>query len=162
FVFGAWGGVLVASPASVLGSTTAFLIGRWVARDWAARRIAANPRLARIDGELATRGFRTVLICRIAPVLPLNVLNYALGTTRLPLRVFVLATFLGTLPSAIVYSWLGSRATDVAGFVTQARKAGGTWGELAFWLGVAAAVAAIVTVGRLVRRAFAPAAAEPP
>jgi uncharacterized membrane protein YdjX (TVP38/TMEM64 family) len=161
FVFGAFGGVLVASPASVLGSTAAFLIGRWVARDWAAARIASNPRLARLDGELAKRGFRTLFVCRLAPIMPFNFLNYALGATRLELRAFVLSTLLGTLPSTIIYAWLGSRASDVAGFMAQARKAGGTWGEVAFWLGAVAAVLAVATVARLVRRAIV-APGEPP
>ncbi len=154
FVFGAIGGVLVASPASVLGSTAAFLIGRWVARDWAAARIASSPRLTRLDGELGARGFRTLLVCRLAPIMPFNFLNYALGASQLRLRDFVLSTFIGTLPSAIVYAWLGSRAHDVADFVAEARARGGKWGEVAFWLGVAATVLAIATVARIVKRAI--------
>jgi len=154
FVFGAFGGVLVASPASVLGSTVAFLIGRWLARDWAAARIAGSPRLTRLDGELAARGFRTLVVCRLAPIMPFNFLNYALGASRLSSRDFVLSTLIGTLPSTIVYAWVGSRAHDVAGIVAGVRASGGRVGEVAFWLGAAATVLALATIARLVARAI--------
>ena len=102
FVYGPIWGVLLASPASVLGATLAFLLGRFVARDWIRHRIATNPRFEAVDAAVGKGGFKIVLLLRLSPIFPFTLLNYALGLTRVRLRDYVLASFIGMLPGTVL------------------------------------------------------------
>src|SRR6267154_1914482 len=86
FLYGAVIGTLVVSPASVAGATLAFLIARYVARDWVTRRLKKYPQAAAIDRAIEKNGFKAVVLLRLQPVLPFNILNYALGLTSIRLR----------------------------------------------------------------------------
>src|SRR5207248_1137743 len=70
FVFGLLGGTLIVVPASVIGASAAFLLGRTAARDFLAERVARDPRLRAIDEAVGRSGFKIVLLLRLSPVLP--------------------------------------------------------------------------------------------
>src|SRR3989442_1617447 len=78
-IFGLVQGVLYVFVAAVLGSSAAFLIGRYVARTAVERRIAGNPRFSAIDRAVCAEGRQIVFLLRLSPVFPFNLLNYALG-----------------------------------------------------------------------------------
>ena len=99
---------------SVAAATLAFVLGRTVARGWIARRIAGSPRFAAVDEAIGENGFRIVLLLRLSPLFPFNLLNYALGLTRLSLRDYVVASALGMLPGTILYVYLGSLVTSAS------------------------------------------------
>ena len=80
---------------ATLGSTGAFLLGRYVARRLVARRLAAMPRFVAIERAVSARGRRIVFLLRLSPVVPFNFLNYALGLTTISVWDFVVAS-LGT------------------------------------------------------------------
>ena len=44
---------------------------------------------------------------RLVPLVPFNLLNYALGLTRISLRAYILASAVCMLPGAVAYTWLG-------------------------------------------------------
>jgi uncharacterized membrane protein YdjX (TVP38/TMEM64 family) len=92
FLYGAIIGTLVVSPASVAGATLAFLIARYLARDWVTRRIKKYPQAAAMDRAIEKNGFKAVVLLRLQPVLPFNILNYALGLTSIRLRDYMLAS----------------------------------------------------------------------
>ena len=95
-IYGTWGGLLIASPAGVAAATAVFLLGRSVLRDRAQRRIARSDRLVAISRAISERGSWVVLLLlRLSPIVPFNVLNYALSVTDVPLRVYVAATAVG-------------------------------------------------------------------
>src|SRR5262249_8687408 len=75
-VFGLVRGAVTVSLAATLGATAAFLIGRYLARDAVARRLAAHPRFAAIDAGVAREGWKIVLLTRLSPAFPFNLLNY--------------------------------------------------------------------------------------
>jgi rhodanese-related sulfurtransferase len=52
-------------------------------------------------------GWRFVAFVRLVPLFPFNVLNYALGLTRIRLSHYFFASFLFMLPGAFAYTWLG-------------------------------------------------------
>lgn len=109
-LFGAVVGTLLVSAGSTLGATLAFLTGRYLVRDWVAKKMAGNSTFARIDHAIAEEGWRIVLLARLSPVLPYAVLNYAFAITRLRLGPFVLASWIGMIPPTIFYVYLGSLA----------------------------------------------------
>ena len=67
---------------ATLGASAAFLVARYVARCAIERRIAGNPRFAAIDRAVGREGCKIVFLLRLSPVFPFNLLNYALGLTR--------------------------------------------------------------------------------
>jgi uncharacterized membrane protein YdjX (TVP38/TMEM64 family) len=151
-VFGLARGVVVVSVAATLGATAAFLVGRYLARDWVARTLERHPRFAAVDAAVAREGWKIVLLTRLSPVFPFNVLNYGFGLTRVPARHFVLASWAGMLPGTLLYVYLGSLAGTLAVEAPGAR----TPAEWAFYaVGLAATVAVTVYVTRVARRALA-------
>lgn len=153
FVYGPVWGVVIASPASVAGATAAFLLGRTLLRGWAAARAGTSPRLRAIDAAVAREGFKIVLLLRLSPIIPFNALNYALSLSTVRLRTYVLASFLGMLPGALMWVYLGSLAPTVAELA--ASGSGGGKARIALYVaGLVATVAAAVIVTRAARRAL--------
>ena len=153
FAYGPGVGLAIASPASVAGATCAFLFGRTLLRDWAERRIGESRRVRAIDAAVAREGFKIVLLLRLSPLFPFNVLNYALSLSRVPLGTYVLASFIGMLPGTAMYVYLGSLA-PAAAQLSSAADAGGTTRTVLYVAGLIATVAVVVVATRAARRAL--------
>lgn len=100
----AWGTVwnLV---GGTLGATLAFLLARFMGGAWVAAR--AGERLRTILEGVESEGWRFIALTRLVPLVPFNLLNYALGLTRISLIQYVAATAVCMLPGAAAYAWLG-------------------------------------------------------
>ncbi|HEV3036628.1 MAG TPA: TVP38/TMEM64 family protein [Candidatus Angelobacter sp.] len=146
-------GTLIVSPASVLGSTLAFLIARYVARDWVSRKLAKYPNFEAIDRAIEKNGFKMILLLRLQPLLPFNILNYALGLTRIRLWDYVAASFIGMFPATVLYVYFGSVLHSVSDLF-QGHLGRGRWGAILFWTGLLAAIALVVYIGRIARKAL--------
>jgi uncharacterized membrane protein YdjX (TVP38/TMEM64 family) len=149
FVFGVPFGTALVSAGSVLGAIAAFLLGRFVARNWVARRIANSPRLRALDSVTRHDGFTIVLLARLSPLFPYNVLNYVFGLTAVRLRDYVLGSWIGMLPATVVYVYLGSLTKNVATLASGNLAA--TWPRRASL--IAAFVVTAVLTALLARRA---------
>jgi uncharacterized membrane protein YdjX (TVP38/TMEM64 family) len=108
-----WGSIYV-SMASTAGATAAFLVGRYFAREAVARRIEGNARFKSIDVAVAREGWKIVLLTRLSPVFPFNLLNYAYGLTRVRLGEYVLASWIGMMPATVMFVYIGSLSGDLA------------------------------------------------
>ena len=104
-LFGPFWGTLWNLTGATVGAALAFLIARYLGADWVARR--TGPRLQRLTDGVAVEGWRFVAFVRLVPLFPFNLLNYALGLTRISFVTYVLATWVFMLPGAFVYTWLG-------------------------------------------------------
>ncbi len=104
-LFGPVWGTLWNLSGATLGATLAFLIARHLGADWVARR--AGPRLRSLNEGVSAEGWRFIAFVRLVPLFPFNLLNYALGLTRIPLPAYVLASAIFMLPGALAYTWLG-------------------------------------------------------
>lgn len=145
-VFGLARGTVYVFAAATLGATLAFLLSRHAARPWVERRVAADPRFAAVDRAIAAQGGRIAFLLRLSPLFPFNLLNYALGLTRIRLRDYVLASA-GMLPGTLLYVYSGSLAGELA------QAAGGTRTRSpAEWALLAVGLAATVGVTRMVTR----------
>lgn len=149
-VFGVvWGSVYV-SLGSTLGATAAFLVGRYLARDAIARKIEGDARFSALDRAVAAEGWKIVGLARLSPVFPFTLLNYAFGLTRVSLRDYVLASWIGMMPGTVMYVYLGS--------VAQAATAGrnrsvGEW--TLYGVGLLATAIITIFITRIARRALA-------
>lgn len=146
-------GTLIVSPASVLGATFAFLIARYLARDWVTRRLETLPNFKAIDRAIEKNGFKMILLLRLQPILPFNLLNYALGLTSIRLRDYVTASFIGMFPATVLYVYFGSVLHSVTDLY-QGHLGRGTWGAILFWTGLVASIVLVITIGRIARRAL--------
>ena len=153
FVFGVAKGAVVVSVGSTAGAAAAFIVGRSIARDWVARRLAGRPAMAAIARAVETEGFKIVLLTRLSPVLPYNLLNYAFGLTAVRFRTYILASWIGMMPITIMYVYIGSAASSVAALLSgdQPKSAGQ---QVLFGFGLAATVAVTLVVTRTARRAL--------
>ncbi len=153
FVFGVVKGTVIDSVAATLGATCAFLVGRYLARGWVARIIDANPKFKAIDEAVAREGWKIVGLVRLSPVFPFNLLNYMFGLTKVSLRHYFFASWVGMLPGTVMYVYIGSLAGDLATL-----GAGGRARSPAEWalyvLGLAATIVVTVYVTRLARHAL--------
>jgi uncharacterized membrane protein YdjX (TVP38/TMEM64 family) len=152
-LFGVAQGFVLVSAGATLGATAAFLIGRHLTRDWVARRVARSPKLKAIDEAVAREGWKIVLLTRLSPAFPFVLLNYVFGLTRVSLRHYVLASWIGMMPGIVLYAYIGSLAGDVAAAAAGGRTRS-VWEWAVYALGLAATVALTVYVTRLARRAL--------
>lgn len=153
FAYGPIVGLLIASPASVTGATLAFLLGRTMLRGLVERRLAGAPRVRALDRALARQSFRLVLLLRLSPLLPFNLLNYALSLSRVRLRDYVLASFIGMLPVTFLYVYLGSLATTAA-TLTLAAETRSPWKTALYVVGLAATIGAVYAATRAAQKAL--------
>lgn len=104
-LFGPVWGTLYNLTGATLGATLAFLLARYVASDWVRRK--AGGRLGRVVEGVEAEGWRFVAFVRLVPLFPFNVLNYALGLTRISIWHYILASYVCMLPGALAYTYLG-------------------------------------------------------
>jgi uncharacterized membrane protein YdjX (TVP38/TMEM64 family) len=153
FAYGPITGLLVALPASVLAATTTFLLGRTVLRGWIERQIAQSARARALDRAIERNTFKLILLLRLSPVIPFNVINYALGLSKAHLGRYIAASFFGMLPGTWLYAYLGSLATT-AGELSDASHGGGRERLVLTIGGLAATIVAVAFVTRAARRAL--------
>jgi uncharacterized membrane protein YdjX (TVP38/TMEM64 family) len=150
-IYGIWKGLLIATPASVAGATAVFVMARSTLREWARRRMTRSRRLAAISRAVSDEGPWVVFLLRLSPVVPFNLLNYALSLTDVRLRVYVIATTTGMLPPTVLYLYAGSLSASVArGDVYTG------WRAVVYVTGLAATATAVWLVGRTVKRTLPP------
>ncbi len=153
FVFGVVRGSLLVSLASTVGAVCAFLIGRYLARDWAAGRIAGSPKFQAVDEAVGREGWKVVLLTRLSPVFPFNVLNYAYGLTAVSLKHYLFASWLGMIPGTVMYVYVGSLAGSLATLGTgDQQRSPAEW--VLYGLGLLATLAVTVFVTRLAKKAM--------
>ena len=149
-VFGVVLGSVYVSISATLGATAAFLVGRYLARDAIARKIAKNEKFATIDRAVADEGWKIVLLTRLSPVFPFTLLNYAFGLTRVKLSHYVLASWLGMIPGTVMYVYLGSLVNLGSG---HRQRTTGEW--VLYGVGLLATVIVTIFVTRLAKKALA-------
>lgn len=153
-LFGLRLGIPVVFAGATLGGSIAFLLARTVARARVARAVAGDPRFTALDRAIGADGRRMVFLLRLSPVVPFNILNYALGLTTVRFVDYLVAS-VGMLPGTVLYVYYGKVAGDVAALAGGAAPPRGMAHYLVLGVGLAATVAVTVRVSRLARRALA-------
>uniref|UniRef100_A0A7S4JVV3 VTT domain-containing protein n=1 Tax=Odontella aurita TaxID=265563 RepID=A0A7S4JVV3_9STRA len=96
-----------------LGSMLAFLISRYILREWAVGLTEKFPIFRAIDQALEEKGLKIIILLRLSPVIPFNALNYVCGVTAVSFKDYSLALF-AMLPGTILYVFLGASAQSLA------------------------------------------------
>ncbi|MGA7874014.1 MAG: TVP38/TMEM64 family protein [Candidatus Binatus sp.] len=152
-IFGVVRGSIYVSIGATLGATAAFVVGRYLARDWVSERLQGNAKFRALDEAVGREGWKMVFLTRLSPVIPFSLLNYGFGLTRVTLRDYFFASWIGMIPATILYVYIGSLSGDLA------RAAGGgarrtplEWALTA--VGFVATVAVVVYATRIGARAL--------
>ncbi len=162
-LFGVVIGTIAVSLGSTLGSTAAFVVGRFFARDWVAAKVADNPNFAALDAAVGEQGFKIVLLTRLSPVFPYNMLGYMYGITDVKLLHYVTASWIGMLPGTVLYVYLGALAGTVAKVAAGDTPEGGeadTLRWILYGVGFVATLAVTVVITRVAAKAMREAAPE--
>lgn len=153
FIYGVVQGSILVSVASTVGATLAFLVGRYFARDWVSGKVRGNEKFAAIDDAVGREGWKIVGLTRLSPIFPFNMLNYAYGLTKVDLKGYVLASWIGMMPGTVMYVYIGSLAGDLA-TLGAGERARTVWEWVLYGVGLVATVVVTVFVTRLARKAL--------
>ncbi|TAL17972.1 hypothetical protein EPN96_03350 [bacterium] len=111
-LFGPVWGVIYTITSATAGACLAFLVSRYLARDWVEARLT-GPRWRKLDEEVAKNGWKVVAFTRLVPLFPFNLLNYALGLTKIGFLPYAAASFVCMLPATIAYIVFSSSLLDL-------------------------------------------------
>lgn len=102
-LFGTVTGVIVSNISVTIGACLAFLVGRYFARDAVKRMVGKHPNFKKLDEWTARNGIWIVILTRLFPLLPFNLLNYAFGLTQIRFWPYAFWSWLCMIPAIIVY-----------------------------------------------------------
>jgi uncharacterized membrane protein YdjX (TVP38/TMEM64 family)/Fe-S oxidoreductase len=111
-LFGPFWGVVYTITGATAGACIAFLISRYLAREWVEGQLK-SPRWRRLDQGVEKHGWKVVAFTRLIPLFPFNLLNYAFGLTRIGFRQYAIATFVFMLPACIAFIVFSSSLLDL-------------------------------------------------
>lgn len=115
-IFGLWVGLLLVSFASSLGATLAFLVSRFLLRDWVQSKFANY--LGAVNKGIEKDGAFYLFSLRLIPVVPFWVINLVMGITPMKAVVFYLVSQVGMLAGTAVYVNAGAELGAVEEFST--------------------------------------------
>ncbi|HEX6065838.1 MAG TPA: TVP38/TMEM64 family protein [Longimicrobiales bacterium] len=150
-LFGLWRGTAIVLVAASVGATGAFLIARYLARARVAERVARDARFAGIDRAIGASGLKIVVLLRLSPVVPFNLLNYALGITSVRLRDFLIAC-IAMLPGTLLYVYYGRVVGDVAALAAGARADRDVTYYVLLGVGLLATIVVSALLARIAKR----------
>jgi len=153
-LFGVAWGTFYTTLGATLGAASAFLISRYIARDWVRGKLNKYPLFRVVDDAVEKEGWKVAGLIRLSPAFPYIPLNFIFGLTRIPFWQFIVVTYLAIHPLTILFVYLGSLIGDVAELGTKPMASGNMK-----WVvgGIGLASTAVVTffVTRLAKRILA-------
>lgn len=110
-----WGSVYTFIGAVINCALMFFLarrIGREKIRALVQRKLPSvwQARLKKAGGR---KGFLLLIILRLIPAVPYNLINYAFGLTEMPFAAYVLGSAIGIIPGTLIFINIGDKALDV-------------------------------------------------
>jgi uncharacterized membrane protein YdjX (TVP38/TMEM64 family) len=111
-VFGPFWGVVYSITGATAGASLAFLISRYVARDWIAAKLS-GPRWHKLDQGVEKNGWKIVAFTRLVPLFPFNLLNYAFGLTPIRFLPYAVTSFVFMLPACVAFIVFSSSLMDL-------------------------------------------------
>ncbi len=154
-IFGVIWGTVYVSIGSILGGTLAFLVGRYMARDWIDHQLEGKANFKKIAEAVSKDGWKIVLLTRLSPVFPFNLLNYAFGITKVSLKDYFLASWIGMLPGTIMYVYIGSVIGDIAKLSLGVKDRQRTTGELILYgVGFLATIGVTIYITKIAKKAL--------
>lgn len=153
YLFGLPIGFLADSIGAAFGATVAFLVGRTIGRPLVLAKLRDYPQFQAISSAAQQSGFKIVLLLRLVPLLPFNILNYLLSVTPISLGTYMLASWIGMMPITGVLVYVGTTIKDLSDISHH-------WGHFTTFewillvIGLAASALLIVLVSKIARKSL--------
>jgi uncharacterized membrane protein YdjX (TVP38/TMEM64 family) len=145
-IFGVIKGSILVSIGSTLGATISFLIGRYLLRNWVEKQIEKQPNFKSIDAAVAKEGWKIIGLTRLSPLFPFVFLNYAFGVTKVSLKDYVLASWIGMMPGTVMYVYIG--------YIGQSASQGNSLKLALNIIGLIATIAVTIYVTKIAKKAL--------
>ncbi|KAH6833022.1 SNARE associated Golgi protein family [Perilla frutescens var. hirtella] len=114
YLFGLPVGFVADSVGATIGAGAAFLLGRTLGRSFVMSKLKDYPQFRAVEIAIRRSGFKIVLLLRLVPLLPFNMLNYLLSVTSVPLVPYLLASWLGMMPITLALVYVGTTLKDLS------------------------------------------------
>ncbi|MDP3285000.1 MAG: TVP38/TMEM64 family protein [Desulfobacterales bacterium] len=111
-LFGPFWGVIYTIFSATAGACLAFLVARYVGRDWVSGKFK-SPRWRKLDEGVERQGWKVVAFTRLIPLFPFNLLNYAFGLTKIGFIPYAVTSFICMLPACIAFIVFSSSLFDI-------------------------------------------------
>ncbi len=141
--------ILLSLLGTALGSAAALLIGRYGLRSLIQKKASADEQFQKLDQAIEREGWKIAVLARLTPVFPFSIGNYLFGATSIPVWLYALTAFIGTIPSASVYALVGHMTGNAAG---QHQRTPMEWGLLG--AGIIATIILSIYLKRFFSRIF--------
>lgn len=105
-----WGAVYVLIGAE-LGAIISFLIGRALGRDVVSQWLKRDITFCEQCSDHHLLGL--MVVARLVPIFSFDIVSYGAGLTKMSLKAFALATFVGMTPPTFALTYLGSAVVTV-------------------------------------------------
>lgn len=152
-LFGVWWGSVYVFIGATLGAIAAFLVGRYLVRDWVAKKIAGNDKFSAIDRAVGKEGLKIVLLTRLSPIFPFNLLNYAFGVTGVSIKDYIIGS-IGMIPGTMMFVYIGSLVGSVALIGTETAPTNPTLQWTIRIVGFVATIAVTIYITRIAKQAL--------
>ncbi|KAL1548562.1 TVP38/TMEM64 family membrane protein-like protein [Salvia divinorum] len=159
YLFGLPIGFFADSIGATLGAGAAYLLGRTIGRSFVISKLKDYPKFRAVAIAIERSGFKIVLLLRLVPLLPFNMMNYLLSVTPVPIAHYILATWLGMMPITFALVYVGTTLKDLSDVTHGWHEFSRT--RLAFiFLGLLVSVVLIICITRVAKAALEKALAE--
>ena len=115
-LFGLWAGSIYTFLGAMINCTVMF----WLARTVGYEKVKAlvESKLSekwqkRLNAAAGREGFLLLIVLRLIPAVPYNLINYTFGLTRMSYGAYLLASAVGIIPGTFVFINIGDKAMDV-------------------------------------------------
>lgn len=110
-IFGSVTGTLVVNVGATIGAMLAFLVARFLLRDWVEKKFGAK--LKPFNDGFSKNAINYILFLRLVPLFPFFLVNLVSGLTKIRLPVYFFGTMFGILPGTFVYANAGSNLASI-------------------------------------------------
>lgn len=110
-IFGSISGTLIVNVGATVGATLAFLVARFLLRDWVENKF--GEKLKPFNEGFSNNAVNYILFLRLVPLFPFFLVNLVSGLTTLRLPVYFFGTMFGILPGSFVYANAGSNLARI-------------------------------------------------
>ena len=153
-VFGLWRGTMLTYVGAVLGASAVYALAAPLARSRVLGWIDRDPRVAATRRAVVKDSAWIMFLLRLSPLVPYNLLNYALALSGVTFRDYLLAS-VGMIPAIIMYAYYGKVAGDVTRIAAGVVPPRGTEYYVMLVVGLIATFAATHLIGRAAKKAMA-------
>nr|ADE76872.1 unknown [Picea sitchensis] len=153
YLFGLTVGFIADSIGSTAGATAAFLVGKTIGRSYVVSKLKDYPQFQAVAIAVQRSGFKIVLLLRLVPLLPFNMLNYLLSVTPVSIGEYILASWIGMMPITFAFVYVGTTIKDLSD-ITHGWNQISTTRWILLSIGSVASVVLMVLVTKVARKSL--------